>query len=288
MIARKGTRLGKKLRWTLLRVIILIVLALFGLEHFGLYPLDMTRISDLKNRIAHADNFTELACIVKNEFRKKQGSVFPPDSSDLRALAQNTPLITLENLPEYEGRSFVVLNRNEPVFSEEFKARKDAFYSFTPLDALGRCGAAYGKLGPEFLPDQPRGPLGMIKPTGWRYTKYDDIDQKYLYNRCHLLAFQLTGENANALNLITGTRHFNVIGMLPFENRVGDYIRRTGKHVLYRVTPVFRGQELVARGVTMEALSADDGGKAVRFHVFVYNVQPGIEINYANGMNRRK
>ena len=128
----------------------------------------------------------------------------------------------------------------------------------------------------------------MIKPTGWRYSKYDDIEQKYLYNRCHLLAFQLTGENANKLNLITGTRYFNVTGMLPFENRVADYIRRTGKHVWYRVTPFFKGNDLVARGVSMEALSADDGGKALRFHVFVYNVQPGIEINYANGMNHRK
>ena len=128
----------------------------------------------------------------------------------------------------------------------------------------------------------------MVKPTGWRYSKYEEIDKKYLYNRCHLLAFQLTGENANKRNLITGTRHFNVTGMLPFENRVADYIRRTRKHVYYRVTPVFKGRELVARGVAMEALSADDGGRAVRFHVFVYNMQPGIRINYADGSNHRE
>ena len=207
---------------------------------------------------------------------------------ELHASAQNAPLITLDNLPEYTDRSFVVLNRNKPSFSSALKARQHAFYAFTPLDNLGRCGAAYGILGPEFLPQKPRGPIGMIKPTGWQYSKYEEIDKKYLYNRCHLLAFQLTGENANRLNLITGTRHFNVVGMLPFENRVADYIRRTYNHVLYRVTPVFYGDELVARGVTMEALSVEDGGKAIRFHVFVYNVQPGIEINYANGMNHRK
>ena len=253
---RRGARFTKKLRWVLLRAVLLLVLAFFGLGYLGCHQQEGTTVND-----KHADTF---------------------------ASAQSAPLITLENLPEYEGRSFIVLHRNEPQFSAEFKARQNPFYSFTPLDSLGRCGAAYGKLGPELLPTRPRGPIGMIKPTGWRYSKYDDIDKKYFYNRCHLLAFQLTGENANKLNLITGTRHFNVVGMLPFENRVAEYIRRTRRHVFYRVTPVFKGSELVARGVVMEALSADDGGRAVRFHVFVYNVQPGFVINYADGANRRE
>ena len=255
-MAGSGFRQAKKVRWVLLRAAVLVVLALFGLGYWGLYQQDVKK--------ADHKAFT------------------------LSALAQSAPLVTLDNLPEYEGRTFIVLHKNEPQFSAEFRSRVHPFYSFTPLDRLGRCGAAYGKLGPELLPTLPRGPLGMIKPTGWRYSKYDEIDKKYLYNRCHLLAFQLTGENANKLNLITGTRHFNVVGMLPFENRVAEYIRRTRKHVFYRVTPVFKGDELVARGVAMEALSADDGGKAVRFHVFVYNVQPGIVINYTDGTNHRE
>ena len=288
MAARKGTRLAKKLRWVLLRVVLLLILALFVLEYLGLYRQDVKQFCDWGSRIISSDNWQEAAVVFKEGWRKKGNRNDSAVPDDLTASAQSAPLITLANLPEYEGRSFIVLHRNEPQFSAEFKAKDNPYYSFTTLDRLGRCGAAYGKLGPEFLPGQPRGPIGMIKPTGWRYSKYDEIDKKYLYNRCHLLAFQLTGENANKLNLITGTRHFNVVGMLPFENRVADYIRRTRKHVFYRVTPVFRGNELVARGVTMEALSADDGGKAVRFHVFVYNVQPGIVINYADGSNHRE
>ena len=256
MAVRRDTGMAKKVRWVLLRAAALFVLALFGLGCWGLHRQDV---------------------------KKAENKSFP-----LSASAQSAPLVTLENLPEYGGRTFIVLHRNEPQFSAEFKAKENPYYSFTQLDRLGRCGAAYGRLGPELLPTQPRGPLGMIKPTGWRYSKYDEIDKKYLYNRCHLLAFQLTGENANKLNLITGTRHFNVVGMLPFENRVAEYIRRTRKHVFYRVTPVFKGNELVARGVAMEALSAEDGGKAVRFHVFVYNVQPGIVINYTDGTNHRE
>lgn len=252
MAARNGSGFWKKLKWVLLRAAMLLVLLFFGFAYAGL----------------------------------QQQEAKPAESR--RYVAQSAPFVTLETLPEYAGRSFIVLHGNEPQFSAEFKAKENPYYSFTPLDALGRCGPAYGKLGPEFLPTKPRGPIGMIKPTGWQYSKYDEIDKKYLYNRCHLLAFQLTGENANKLNLITGTRHFNVVGMLPFENRVAGYIRQTRKHVFYRVTPVFKGNELVARGVAMEALSADDGGKAVRFHVFVYNVQPGIAINYADGTNHRQ
>ena len=288
MSARRGLGIGKKLKRFLLRVVLLFFAALAGLQYLGVDPLHFTQSWNSEAGIARAGALREVFDAVTASLHPGKKTLRSSDSSRFSVTAQNAPLVTLENLPEYAGRSFVVLHRNEPLFSAEFKARKNAFYSFTPLDGLGRCGAAYGKLGPEFLPTKPRGTIGMIKPTGWRYSKYDDIEQKYLYNRCHLLAFQLTGENANKLNLITGTRYFNVTGMLPFENRVADYIRRTGKHVWYRVTPFFKGNDLVARGVSMEALSADDGGKALRFHVFVYNVQPGIEINYANGMNHRK
>jgi len=285
MAVRKGTGLGKKIKWVLLRVIFLFVVAIFGLEYIG---FNFRNIGEIGNHLIQVGSLSEAAGIIKSGLGKDRNKNNVHPFKDFSASGQKAPLITLENLPDYEGRSFVVLNRNNPDFSEEFKAKPNAYYSFTPLDGLGRCGAAYGKLGPEFLPTTPRGPIGMIKPTGWRFSKYEEIDKKYLYNRCHLLAFQLTGENANKLNLITGTRYFNVTGMLPFENRVADYIRRTRKHVFYRVTPLFKGNELVARGVSIEALSSDDGGKAVHFHVFVYNIQPGIEINYANGMNHRK
>ena len=288
MAGRRGTRLAQKLRWVLLRMIVLLFLALFGLEYVGFPRYGASQFFDWGRRIVQSDNFSEAADVLKNGMKKKDVPVFPGVPADLSALAQSAPLVTLENLPECEGRTFIVLHRNEPQFSEKFKAKNNPYYSFSSLDELGRCGPAYGMLGPEFLPTRVRGPLGMVKPTGWRYSKYEEIDKKYLYNRCHLLAFQLTGENANKLNLITGTRHFNVTGMLPFENRVADYIRRTRKHVFYRVTPVFKDRELVARGVAMEALSADDGGRAVRFHVFVYNVQPGISINYADGSNHRE
>ena len=288
MAGHKGTRLAQKLRWVLLRVVLLLFLALFGLEYAGFPRYGASQFFDWGRRIVQSDSLSEAADVLKNGMKKKDVPVFPGVPANLSALAQSAPLVTLENLPESEGRTFIVLHRNEPQFSAEFKAKNNPYYSFSPLDGLGRCGPAYGKLGPEFLPTRPRGALGMIKPTGWRYSKYEEIDKKYLYNRCHLLAFQLTGENANKLNLITGTRYFNVTGMLPFENRVADYIRRTRKHVYYRVTPVFKGRELVARGVAMEALSADDGGRAVHFHVFVYNVQPGIIINYADGSNRRE
>ena len=191
-----------------------------------------------------------------------------------------------EDIPAYAGKPYVVLNGNRPRFSKEIQSRKNAYYSFTPRDKLGRCGRAVGRLGPELLPKEKRKPIGMIKPTGWQYAKYSFVDGKYLYNRCHLIAFQLCGENANRLNLITGTRYFNVTGMLPFENRVADFIRNTHKHVLYSVTPVYRGDDLVARGVVMEAWSVEDDGKGVHFNVFVYNVQPGVVINYADGTSR--
>ncbi len=288
MAGRKGTRLAQKLRWVLLRVILLLFLALFGLEYVGSPRYGVSQLFDWGRLIVQSGSLSEAADVLKYGMKKKDVPPFPGVPADFSALAQSAPLVTLEYLPECEGRTFIVLHRNEPQFSAEFKAKNNPYYSFSPLDELGRCGSAYGMLGPEFLPTRPRGPLGMVKPTGWRYSKYEEIDKKYLYNRCHLLAFQLTGENANKRNLITGTRHFNVTGMLPFENRVADYIRRTRKHVYYRVTPVFKDRELVARGVVMEALSADDGGRAVRFHVFVYNMQPGIKINYADGSNHRE
>ena len=183
----------------------------------------------------------------------------------------------------YSGKPYVELNGNQPVFTEKEKKDKTAFENYSELDELERCGVAYANICKELMPTEERGAIGHIKPSGWHLIKYDIVDGKYLYNRCHLIGFQLAGENANNKNLITGTRYLNVTGMLPFENDVADYVKSTGNHVLYRVTPIFNGDELVARGVQMEAYSVEDGGEGICFHVFVYNNQPGVEIDYATG-----
>lgn len=205
-------------------------------------------------------------------------------------LSYSGAYIEADELPEYEGQPYAVLMGNEPQFSAEDvdAAELGAFESYSELDDLGRCGQAVALLGTETMPTEERGSIGQIKPSGWHTVRYDDlVDGKYLYNRCHLIGYQLSGENANEKNLITGTRYMNVEGMLPFENEVADYIEETGNHVLYRVSPIYEGDELLARGVQMEALSAEDGGRGVCFNVFVYNVQPGIGIDYASGESWR-
>ena len=193
-----------------------------------------------------------------------------------------TQLIT-ENIPDYTDKIYVEVNGNKAEFSDEDKKRTDAFELYTDLDELGRCGVAYANICKELMPTEKRGSIGMIKPSGWQLAKYNSVDGKYLYNRSHLIGFQLAGENANEKNLITGTRYFNVLGMLPFENEVAEYVKETNNHVLYRVTPVFKDTELVARGVKIEAYSVEDSGQGVEFNVFVYNVQPDIAINYQDG-----
>ena len=209
----------------------------------------------------------------------------PPDSLD-KAREQSEIFCNIfftyieENIPEYSGSPCVELDGNIPEFSAE-KKNGPAYEFYSELDALGRCGYAESKITPQLMPTEERGAIGMIKPTGWHTVKYDNVDGRYLYNRCHLIGYQLTGENANEKNLITGTRYLNVTGMLPFENEVADYVHSTGNPCMYRVTPIFAGKELVARGVEMEAESVKD--QNVAFHVFVYNVQPGIEIDYQTG-----
>ena len=189
---------------------------------------------------------------------------------------------TLEDIPEYSGSPYVVINGNVPEFAESDKDR-NAFEMYSSLDSLGRCGEAYAKLGVETMPTEERKSISSVHPTAWNSVKYDFVDGKNLYNRCHLIGFQLSGENANAENLITGTRYMNVDGMLPFENQVADYIISTGNHVLYRVVPIFEGNNLLASGVQMEAESVEDGGSGVRFNVYCYNVQPGVTIDYVDG-----
>ena len=189
----------------------------------------------------------------------------------------------LTDIPAYAGNSFVILDDNKPAFSKKDRERTDAFETYSDLDELGRCGVAYANICKELMPTEERGAIGMVKPTGWHTVKYDNVEGKYLYNRCHLIGYQLAGENANEKNLITGTRYLNVTGMLKFEDLVADYVNETNHHVLYRVTPVFEGDNLVASGVEMEAYSVEDKGEGVSFHVFLYNVQPGITIDYATG-----
>ncbi|MGN1304568.1 MAG: DNA/RNA non-specific endonuclease [Oscillospiraceae bacterium] len=196
-----------------------------------------------------------------------------------------TKKITLSNLPAYSGEAYVELNDNVPSFKKSDLTTK-AFEKYSKLDKLGRCGAAYANVCTETMPTEERGNIGMIKPSGWQTVKYDNVDGKYLYNRCHLIGYQLTAENANEKNLITGTRYMNVEGMLPFENKVADYVEDTGNHVLYRVTPIFKGDNLLASGVQMEAYSVEDKGKGVSFNVYCYNVQPGITIDYKDGSSK--
>ncbi len=188
------------------------------------------------------------------------------------------------SLPEYDGSYYAVVGDNVPVFET---LTQTAYETYPPLDALGRCQTVHACVGRELMPTEDRGSIGMVKPSGWQTAKYDFVDGKYLYNRCHLIGFQLTGENANERNLITGTRSMNVKGMLPFENLVADYVKDSHNHVMFRVTPVFVGEELVARGVRMEAFSVEDEGEGVCFDVFVFNAEPGVEIDYATGENRQ-
>ncbi len=184
---------------------------------------------------------------------------------------------------KYSGSPYEEVHNNVPFFGDEEKII-DAFEEYSPLDSLGRCGAAYANICIERMPTESRGAIGHIRPSGWHTVKYNDlIEGNYLYNRCHLIAFELAGENANEKNLITGTRYMNVTGMLPFENKVADYVKATHNHVLYRVTPVFEGDNLVADGVLMEAYSVEDSGAGIQFCVFVFNVQPGIGMDYATG-----
>lgn len=198
---------------------------------------------------------------------------------------QTTEIVTAfanETIPEYSGNPYVELNGNVPYFTDE-ELTTTAFELYSELDSLGRCGAGYANICKEIMPTEERGSIGMVKPTGWHTVKYDCIADRYLYNRCHLIGYQLAGENANEKNLITGTRYLNVDGMLPFENEVADYVDETDNHVLYRVTPVFSGDNLLASGVIIEAKSVEDNGAGVQFNVYCYNVQPGINIDYATG-----
>lgn len=192
--------------------------------------------------------------------------------------------VSVADISEYTDSAYIEINGNIPFFTDE-DYTSTSFEKYSEPDQLNRCGVAFSNIGIEIMPTEEREYIGQVKPSGWQISKYDFIDGKYLYNRCHLIAFQLTGENANEKNLITGTRYLNIYGMLPFENMVADYIKESKNHVLYRVTPVFEGENLIASGVLIEAKSVEDNGEGICFNVYCYNVQPGVEIDYSDGSN---
>ncbi|MGM9999460.1 MAG: DNA/RNA non-specific endonuclease [Candidatus Bruticola sp.] len=203
-------------------------------------------------------------------------------ASSQKASGSAVGRFSLDKVPAYSGTPYAVINKNVPYFTKADRTSR-SYEKYSPLDSLGRCGTAVANIGRDLMPTAKRGKIGQVKPSGWHLAKYDCVEGKYLYNRCHLIGYQLTAENANERNLITGTRYLNVQGMLPFENMVADYIKETGNHVLYRVTPVFKGNNLVAHGVLMEAMSVEDNGRGILFNIFCYNVQPQISIDYKTG-----
>ena len=234
--------------------------------------------------VAHAAGniLGSLAEAAENSGAGNSGGQGNKTSSGMTGNPSATGEFRLSDIPEYTDSPYVAVNGNVPYFTED-DLTDVSFERYSDLDSLGRCGVAYASVSTDTMPTEKRGSIGEVKPTGWINAKYDFVDGKYLYNRCHLIGYQLTAENANEKNLITGTRYLNVQGMLPFENLTADYVKETENHVLYRVTPVFEGNNLVAAGVLMEAESVEDKGEGVEFCVFVYNAQPGVTIDYATG-----
>ena len=227
------------------------------------------------------ENVSNFVGNIENSIVNEIGISAP--TPDVTTDANQVLSFDLDSIPEFDGSiPYVVINENIPEFAESYYTT-ESFESYSELDNLGRCGVAFANISKETMPTEDRGDIGSVKPSGWQSVRYDNVDGKYLYNRCHLIGFQLSGENANEKNLITGTRYMNVEGMLPFENEVADYVEETDNHVLYRVTPIFEENNLVASGVQMEAESVEDRGDGVKFNVYVYNCQPGITIDYATG-----
>lgn len=224
----------------------------------------------------------ENANVENNSNETTENNVSKLNITYTKQMLENNKESALKSIPDYSGNPYVVINNNTPFFDYNEITNK-SYENYASLDTLGRCGVASACIGKDIMPTEARGDIGNVKPTGWHSVKYQGIDGNYLYNRCHLIGFQLAGENANEKNLITGTRYLNVDGMLPFENMVADYVKETNNHVLYRVTPVFEENNLLAFGVLMEAYSVEDNGDGIQYCVYCYNVQPGIEINYVTG-----
>ena len=229
--------------------------------------------------------FAFLACLLILATLLTGCSLLPTSPDSDASVGAFDPAAILAEVPDFTDKAFVNVNGGKPFFTEE-EITTEAFERYAPLDSLGRCGITFANVCKELMPTEERGSIGTVKPSGWHTVKYDIVEGKYLYNRCHLIGYQLTGENANRQNLITGTRYLNIQGMLPYENMVADYVKETGNHVLYRATPIFDGDELVARGVLLEGYSVEDHGEGISFCVYCYNNQPGITIDYATGESR--
>lgn len=229
-----------------------------------------------------------ISALISGYYFKDDITSLMGDSTDFEKVEKvSIESYKLDDIPKYDGDPYVLINDNEPTFTKE-QLNTKSYEKYSDFDSLGRCGRAIANISIDMMPTEKRGSIGMVKPTGWHTIKYDNVDGKYLYNRCHLIGYQLTGENANEKNLITCTRYMNTVGMLKFENEVANYIRETKNHVLYRVTPIFEKNNLLASGVLMEALSIEDKGEGIKFNAFVYNVQDGIEIDYSDGSSKLK
>ena len=259
--------------------IVSVIIALCALAGIGTGVLPEWLSADLLRDL-------QQSTIEEKETESSRTGIAEADQ-DEKKLAASMGLIEfdLSTIPEYSGEAYVAVNGNEPNF-EEKDLTTESYEFYSELDHLGRCGMTVACLGQELMPTEDRESISHVKPSGWVQGQYDFVDGKSLYNRCHLIGFQLAGENANEKNLITGTRYMNTIGMLPFENMVADYIKETGNHVMYRVTPIYDGDNLVASGVQMEGYSVEDEGDGIYFNVYAYNAQPGVEIDYATGENQ--
>lgn len=249
----------------------------------------MNNIDKIKKGLPNEPVIKRKAAKKTADEKNKEAVVNSSKRKEMSQADNSVTSVDLNQIPDFDGvTTFVAINNHIPTFTEEdkAKARSGSFEYYSELDSLGRVGIAYANLGKETMPPkgEKRGPIGHVKPSGWQSLKFNNVEGKYLYNRSHLIGWQLSAENDNEKNLATGTRFFNVDGMLPFENLVADYIKNTGNHVLYRVTPIFEGDELVMRGLQMEAYSVEDDGAGVSYNVFVYNAQPGIYIDYLTGM----
>lgn len=267
-----------------LMLIACMALSACGSADAGSAPADTNSTSQAsQSQVVESSGVPDSSDAVATDDTGKPEST--PASGTVPSTSTSSTAFSLSSIPAYADQAYIAVNNNEPYFTDADKARTDAFETYSSLDSMGRCGVAYANICHEIMPTEKRGEIGSVKPTGWQTAKYDFVDGKYLYNRCHLIGYQLAGENANDKNLITGTRYLNIEGMLPFENMVDDYVDETNNHVLYRVTPVFDGTNLVASGVLMEGWSVEDQGDGICFCVYAYNNQPGVEINYATGDN---
>ena len=266
------------MRKTKMPKIVSVIIALCALAGIGTGVLPEWLSADLPKDVQQSN-------IEEKETESSTG--IAEADQDEKKLAASMGLIEfdLSTIPEYSGEAYVAINGNEPNF-EEKDLTTESYEFYSELDHLGRCGVTVACLGQDLMPTEERESISHVKPSGWVQGQYDFVDGKSLYNRCHLIGFQLAGENANEKNLITGTRYMNTIGMLPFENMVADYIKETDNHVMYRVTPIYDDDNLVASGVQMEGYSVEDEGDGIYFNVYVYNVQPGVEIDYATGENQ--